>query len=203
MLSRCSCLSSVSITCRCEIPMQLPILYSMSSSGEVTLALHGWQRTFLQNCILVVQTKHCQSSQISARTCLQCVAQWLMNALALPSQSVHPRHTFPGHLLHKNFNYVRKIVPRMKTRSFPLASHLPRISARLCTVELWREEFPPEEREGGREKAIKCDACPFKKKKKDPGDEKHGVSSRLGFAMVPVHSSIKNHIIVFSSLSQK
>lgn len=50
----------------CEIPMQLPILYSMSSSGEVTLALHGWQSTFLQNCIVISQTQHCQSAQISA-----------------------------------------------------------------------------------------------------------------------------------------
>lgn len=56
------------ITCRCEIPMQLPILYSMSSSGEVTLALHGWQSTFLQNCILVGQTKHCQGSQTCGAT---------------------------------------------------------------------------------------------------------------------------------------
>lgn len=56
------------ITCRCEIPMQLPILYSMSSSGEVTLALHGWQSTFLQNCILVGQTKHCPGSQTCGAT---------------------------------------------------------------------------------------------------------------------------------------
>lgn len=42
-------------TCLGEIPMQPPILYSMSSSGEVTLALQGLQSTFLQNCILVAQ----------------------------------------------------------------------------------------------------------------------------------------------------
>lgn len=62
-------------TCRREIPMQLPILYSMSSSGEVTLALHGWQSTFLQNCILVGQTKHRQSKSdlrcYGARACLR------------------------------------------------------------------------------------------------------------------------------------
>ncbi|KAF6723745.1 hypothetical protein FQA47_018772 [Oryzias melastigma] len=45
-------LSALLLTCLGEIPMQLPILYSMSSSGEVTLALHGWQSTFLQNCIV-------------------------------------------------------------------------------------------------------------------------------------------------------
>lgn len=59
-------------TWRREIPMQLPILYSMSSSGEVTLALHGWQSTFLQNCIVVGQSQHCQSRQIcgaSERVC--------------------------------------------------------------------------------------------------------------------------------------
>lgn len=47
-----------------EIPMQLPILYSMSSSGEVTRALHGWQSTLLQNCIIRSQSQHCQSGQI-------------------------------------------------------------------------------------------------------------------------------------------
>lgn len=52
-------------TCRCEIPMQLPILYSMSSSGEVTRALQGWQRTLLQNCILKSQSQHCQSRKVS------------------------------------------------------------------------------------------------------------------------------------------
>lgn len=51
-------------TCWCEIPMQLPILYSMSSSGEVTRALHGWQSALLQNCIIRTQSQHCQSSQI-------------------------------------------------------------------------------------------------------------------------------------------
>ncbi|TNN53284.1 hypothetical protein EYF80_036518 [Liparis tanakae] len=47
-----SILPLLPFTCLREIPMQLPILYSMSSSGEVTLALHGLQSTFLQNCIV-------------------------------------------------------------------------------------------------------------------------------------------------------
>lgn len=50
--------------------MQLPILYSMSSSGEVTLALHGWQSTFLQNCIVISQPQHCPSRKVSATECV-------------------------------------------------------------------------------------------------------------------------------------
>lgn len=60
-------------TCLCEIPMQLPILYSMSSSGEATLALHGWHSTFLQNCIVVSQPEqgdHCRSLHASVSVCM-------------------------------------------------------------------------------------------------------------------------------------
>ena len=32
-------------------PMQLPIPYSMSSSGDLSALLHGWQKYSLQNCI--------------------------------------------------------------------------------------------------------------------------------------------------------
>lgn len=62
---RCTHRPHAAFTCRCEIPMQLPILYSMSSSGEVTRALQGWQRTLLQNCILKSQSQHCQSRKVS------------------------------------------------------------------------------------------------------------------------------------------
>lgn len=65
---RFSTLPSPLFTWRREIPMQLPILYSISSSGEVTLALHGWQSTFLQNCIVIGQTQHCQSRRICGAT---------------------------------------------------------------------------------------------------------------------------------------
>lgn len=65
MLQTLSTPSSLSpFTCWCKIPMQLPILYSMSSSGEVTRALHGWQSTLLQNCIIRSQSQHRQSRQI-------------------------------------------------------------------------------------------------------------------------------------------
>lgn len=93
-----------------------------------------------------------------------CGAQWLINAPALHCQSVHPWHIFPGHCcikirLHKEFC-------RNWNELLPSASALPRISARLCTAKLWREEFPREEREREADRRqAKMVPIPLKKKK--------------------------------------
>lgn len=79
--------STSPFTCLRGILMQLPILYSIPSSGEVTLALHGWQNTFLQNCIVVDHTQHCpiaaEATSARLRVCTS-VPQWLNSARGLP-----------------------------------------------------------------------------------------------------------------------
>lgn len=56
----------------CEIPMQLPILYSMSSSGEARRALHGWQSTLLQNCIIRSRSQHRQGRSAALQRVRAC-----------------------------------------------------------------------------------------------------------------------------------
>lgn len=170
-------------TCRCEIPMQLPILYSMSSSGEVTLALHGWQRTFLQNCILVGQTRHCQCSQICGATEQEraCMCGSVTNErsraalpIGAPVTYIFPVHCCIKIRLHKGYLQELKQVPPLSLmHSF--ASHLHKAVHREAL-----EGTIPTGGEGGREAArrqAKMVPIPLKRKK-DPGDGKDGVSSR-------------------------
>ena len=104
-------------TWRREIPMQLPILYSMSSSGEVTLALHGWQSTFLQNCILISQSQHCQSRQnlcwsYRVSECARlCVCKWLTNALHCIAHGAPVTCIFSSHCYIKNLRDVKGVQP--------------------------------------------------------------------------------------------